>query len=113
MRSGTQHSWVTLLAVLLALVVFVPDVAITGAWAHPTPVSHTDRSADTTTFAPAQLIRPARDSAPDMPMIVLLIALSAWLLRPRPVSSDARWSWSWMLGPPGRCGRPVLQAYLN
>jgi hypothetical protein len=113
MQSATQPSLLTLFAVLLALVVFVPDVAITGAWAHPTPVSHTDRSADTTTFAPAQLIRPERDSGPDVPLVLLVIGSSACLLRPRPVSSAARWTWSWMLGPPGRCGRPVLQAYLN
>ena len=98
------------LALLLALIVFVPDVAVAGAWASPTPVTDAAGSTETTGFAPAQLVRPAHSIPPVVPQVLLLVLVAASLVRVRPPAGGAERRAP--VPKPGRFGRFVLYACL-
>src|SRR5688572_14754993 len=94
------------LALLLALIVFVPDVAVAGAWASPVPITEVDQTA----FAPAQLVRPAHPVPPLVPQVLLLVVIAMSLAHLwRPVEGAVRRA---PVPKHGRFGRFVLQACL-
>ena len=101
------------LALLLALLVFVPDVAIAGSWASPARVLDVGAPAETAAIDPAQLVRPITPTPPDEPHVLLLVLVSTlldggWLVAAAPRATPAE------TGPRlGRFGRGNLQTLQN
>jgi hypothetical protein len=108
-----QQRLVSAIALLLALLVFAPDVSVAGSWAGPAPVEEPSVQFEHGAITPAQLVLPTARSVPSLAQILLLGAVAAWLLGPRsPVA---------LLGSrprepiplPGLRRHALLQAYLN
>jgi hypothetical protein len=100
------------LALLLALLVFVPDIAVAGSWASPAPVANVGSPSEQTAFEPAQLVRPAILGVPGVPHALLMVLFGTWLLSRWLPLAVIRWRSLELVPKPGRFGRAVLQAYL-
>ena len=125
MRRGAEHEaavrWpvgrqacLPLLALVLALIVFVPDVSLAGSWASPASVAQTAGGSEDGQ-APAQLVRPTAPTAPLSTPLVLLVAVAvaAWVGSPWLVVAARITGRRDVPLAPGRRGRTVLQAFLN
>jgi hypothetical protein len=101
------------LALLLALLVFVPEVALVGAWARPASLTGvTDPSAGAVA-APAELLAPSIQSLVIAQHVVVLSVVAMWCSLLWLGAAVASASVREPLKAPGRRGRAVLQAYLN
>jgi hypothetical protein len=106
---------VPLLALVLALLVFVPDVALAGSWASPAPpIVNVENVPDAAAVAPAELVAPStQDPITPAQAVVLIVVAFCWGLR-QLADALPLWGAVWEPPqPPGRRGRPLLQAYLN
>jgi hypothetical protein len=103
----------TVLALMLALLVFVPEVALAGAWASPAATGNATDFVGGVVIAPAELVPPSIEPPPVAHQVVLLFVVAIWC--------SLHWAGAGVsLGgllepvkPPGRRGRAILHAYLN
>ena len=101
------------LAVLVALLVFVPCVSLAGSWASPAPVAALGHPAEHGAIAPAQLVSPAGQPVPRLTQFLLLVAGAVWLSFLGLPAAAAGPRLREPIPPRGRRGRAQLQAYLN
>jgi len=99
-------------ALVLALLVFAPDVALAGAWASPVAVTDVGNTSEGSSTAPAQLVAPAAPTIPVLPLLLLFV-VATWFYAHWLALTFGDDRGRKHLAPPGRRGRAVLHAYLN
>jgi hypothetical protein len=106
-----EEALLPILAILLALLVFVPDVAVPGSWASPASTAHIHSVSDHAAVATAELAPPTSPSPPLVWKLVLVIV--ALGLAYQWLDPHRRASLLPPIQPPGLRGRALLHAYLN
>jgi hypothetical protein len=104
---------VAVIALLLACLVFVPNVSVAGSWASSDQLAGAAGGFGGSTIPPAQLAPPGPQHAPALAHALLLILLAIWSRGRTCATAAALLRVSEPLPAPGRRGRAVLQAFLN